>query len=206
MEAQAIMKTTYKLCASLALCSLLACQTQGTKVRDSLVRSDRLAIENPVDIAVLPIENRTHSPKFERLLETMHLEISHQLVQRRYSPLSQGVVEASARGQLPPSRGSLLDEAVMKDLARGSNADAILALQIRTWDESSLLSRSIVRFVAHVRLLGRESGQTLWAGGLEGQVRAGGLGTAPRDPERRAKAAVAEFALQLCNALPARIP
>ena len=132
--------------------------------------------------------------------------INRGLIQRKYSPLTAAVVDASMGKHIPRPPASIIDQRVLKGLAGRCGEDAVLALRISKWDESSLLSHNQVRFTATVTLLGGPEGTVLLAGGLDGAVKAGGLGPAPRQPEERARAAVEEFVRKLMEVLPWRRP
>ncbi len=113
-------------------------------------------------------------------------------------------MDAAFGDSLPVDGSSVVQEAVLKKLAGKAQEDAVLAIQINRWDESSLMASAIVRFSAEVTLLGSKEGRALWSGALQGQVKAGGTRPAPRDPEARANAAAAEFVAQLIQRLPRR--
>ena len=183
---------------------LSACATPMSGVRSALIQSPDLHRLSPADIAVLPIEDRTSDKKVSRLLAYMREEINRALPLRKYSPISIRTVDAAFGDSLPVDGSSLIQEAVLKKLCGRADEDAVLAVQINRWDESSLLSSAIVRFAAEVTLLSSKEGLALWSGDLQGQVKAGGQKPAPRGPSARARAAAKEFVAQLIDRLPRR--
>ena len=203
------MKQRGKTAAFLLLLGFLfggvsACAVPTSAVRSALIQSPDLHRLHPADIAVLPIEDRTTNKRVSTLLPYMRAEINRSLPLRRYSPVSTQAVDAAFGDSLPADGSSVVQEAVLKKLAGKAQEDAVLAIQINRWDDSSLFASAIVRFSAEVTLLGSKEGRALWSGGMEGQVKAGGLDPAPRGPEDRARAAVAEFVAQLIQRLPRR--
>ncbi len=184
---------------------LSACATPVSGVRASLIQSPDLHRLSPSDIAVLPIEDRTSDKKVSRLLPYMREEINRALPQRKYSPVTSRTVDAAFGDFLPVDGSSLIQEAVLKKLAGKAGEDAVLAVQINRWDETSLHASAIVRFSAGVTLLSSKEGLALWSGDLQGQVKAGGRQRpAPRGPKARARAAAKEFVTQLIDRLPRR--
>ncbi len=190
--------------STVAMLGLSACATQMSEVRSSLIHSPELRNQRPNDIAVLPIEDRTADKKVSRLLSFMRAEIRRRLPLRRYAPLTSQAVDAAFGEHLPVDGSSIIDAAVLGKLAGKAEEDAVLAIQINRWDESSLRASGVVRFAAEITLLSSSDRRPLWSGGLEGHVKAGGLRPAPLDPRDRAKAAVSEFATQLLDRLPRR--
>jgi len=183
-----------------------ACALQTSSVRSALIQSPDLHRLHPANIAVLPVEDRTGNKSVAALLPFMRDELNRSLPYRRYSPMAVSWVDSSLRDSAPARGASLVEEAVLKDLAGkvGQDADALLAVRINHWDDSSLLASAIVRFSAEVTLLGTKERKALWSGDLQGQVKAGGATPAPLDPADRARAAAAEFVAQLMQRLPRR--
>ncbi len=198
-------KTAAFLLLGFSFVGFSACAVQTSSVRGGgLLQSPDLHRLRPADIAVLPIEDRTSNKSVSRLLPFMREEINRSLPRRRYSPVSTQAVDAAFGDSLPVDGSSVVQEAVLKKLVGKAQEDAVLAIQINRWDESSLMASAIVRFSAEVTLLGSKEGRALWSGALQGQVKAGGTRPAPRDPEARANAAAAEFVAQLIQRLPRR--
>jgi hypothetical protein len=198
------MKQRGKLAAFLLFLGLSACAVPTSSVRSALIQSPDLHRLRPSDIAVLPIEDRTPDKKVSRLLPFMRDEVNRSLPQRRYAPVSVQAVDAAFGASLPAAGSSVVEEGILKKLAGKADEDAVLAIQISRWDDSSLMASGIVRFSAEVTLLGSKEGRALWSGDLQGQVKAGGSHPAPLDPDARARAAAAEFVAQLIQRLPRR--
>ncbi|MHC4077805.1 MAG: hypothetical protein ACYTGW_12480 [Planctomycetota bacterium] len=198
------MKQRGKTAAFLLIFGLSACATQSSAVRSAMVQSPDLHRLSPSDIAVLPIEDRTSDKTVSRLLSHMRAQINRALPQRKYSPVSTQAVDAAFGTALPVDGSSIIQEAVLKKLAGKADEDAVLAVQISRWDQSSLMANAIVRFAAEVTLFGSKEGRPLWSGDLQGQLKAGGANPAPRGPKDRARAAADEFVAQLIDRLPRR--
>lgn len=199
------MKQRGKTAAFLLFFGLSACAVQTSSVRSALIQSPDLHRLCPSNIAVLPVEDRTPNKSVARLLPYIREEINASLPARKYSPMAVGWVDTAIKGYVPAEGSSVVEEAVLRTLAdKLADEDAVLAVQINRWDDSSLMASAIVRFSAEVTLLGSKEGRALWSGDLEGQVKAGGSHPAPRDPDDRARAAAAEFVAQLIQRLPRR--
>ena len=80
-----------------------------------------------------------------------------------------------------------------RSIAGKAADDAMLAVRVDSWDESRLLSDMRVSFRLQAALVASD-GELLWSGGLSGEVKAGGLGPAPRDRDAMARSC-AELAL-----------
>lgn len=181
--------------------------TNEAEVREWLQISPELRATNPADIAVLPVEDATPEGTVGALAGHIREEINRALVQRSYSHLSSTYVDAhmGRRNVVPAAGGeSIVEPAVLSRLASKADEDAILAVQIARWDQTTLLVDNQVKFLAKVTLFGSKDRKVLWSGGLSGSVEAGGLRAAPRDPEARAKAAASEFVDALIGRLPMR--
>ena len=88
---------------------------------------------------------------------------------------------------------------------QGPFLNAILAVQIKYWDPSSLLVDNRVRYSVRATLFGSVGKVVLWSGEIpQGIAVAGGTGAAPRDPVARAQSAAREFVKELLELLPRR--
>ena len=159
------------------------------------------------NIAVLEVQDPTGQAGHLRGL--MREEVRVQLRDRLYAPTGLTYVDAHLRNGSKPAGGlSIVDAAHLKTLAAPAceqEIDGIFALQIQTWDESSLLVNNRVRYDVRVALYGAKGQKLLWHGGMRGEVDAGGLGPAPRDRRLRQEAAARAFVKDLVLKLPKRI-
>ena len=204
MDTKRVMKFCSKPMAYVALLGLVACTINPPpQINDELRQSPDFSAINPTDIAVLPVEDVTDGGKVAPLLELMRETLMEELITRDYTPLSAITVDAHMR-VTPGPDGSILEAAFLSTLASKAEEDAILALQISKWDDTTLLVDNRVRFEAQVTLLGSKDRQVLWSGRFAGDVEAGGMGAAPRDPARRAESTAREFIKALIGRLPKR--
>lgn len=200
-----------KYCTQLVALSLLglsACVMPGLPpIEDSLVRSAELGKVNPTSIAVLEVEDRTNGEFVKPLLETMRRQLGASLIDRYYSPLTSTYVDSRMQRAVQNAsagRVSSIETEFLASLAGQANEDAILAVQITHWDQSSLLVSNQVHFVAKVTMFASAKKIVLWSGDMRGVVVAGGAGAAPRDPIARAESAARELVKELLNRLPKR--
>ena len=193
---------------ALSLLGLPACVMPGLPpIEDSLVRSAELGKVNPTSIAVLEVEDRTNGDFVKPLLETMRKQLGASLIDRYYSPLTSTYVDTRMQRAVQNAssgRGSTIETEFLASLAGQANEDAILAVQVTHWDQSSLLVSNEVQFVAKVTMFASEKKIVLWSGDMRGVVVAGGTAAAPRDPAARAEAAARELIKELLNRLPKR--
>jgi hypothetical protein len=176
------------LCRGFALLGLVfagACATaEPIVVQATLSPTPALAALRPSDIAVLPVEDGTPDAAAAEQLGSLREEIMRQLVRRGYVPLtgltvdlalkSQRAADASAR------RDSILAPASMQKVAGKCGENAVFGLRVEQWDDSRLMSAERVRFRFQAVMMASD-GQLLWSGSLQGEVKAGGAGAAPRD-------------------------
>ena len=204
LNTKRVMKFCSKSMAHVAFLGLVACTINPPpQIDDELRQSPEFAAVNPTDIAVLPVEDVTDGGDVAPLLELMRNTAMEELITRNYTPLSATMVDASMQVTTGPDR-SILEAAYLSTLVSKAEEDAILALQISKWDDTTLLVDNRVRFEAQVTLLGSKDRQVLWTGRLVGDVEAGGMGNAPRDPQARAASAAREFIKALISRLPKR--
>ncbi len=185
--------------------ALAACETAPPRVFSSLEASTELFAVNPADVAVLPIEDATPDGTAADVRTVMREEIAKALVLRQYTPLAPAKVDEVLSGQTPaPPAVSVVDAAWLRSVQGKFGEDATLGVRVTRWDRSSLMSSGHVRFAAEVTMVSTRAKSPLWSGVLEGEVKAGGSGPAPRDRAGRARSAAVEFAAELVRSLPRR--
>lgn len=191
-------------------CLLAAgCKTaEPVTVYPSFTVAPAMTTSPPSQVSVLPIEDGTTAGDAQRHLTFFRQELNRGLVLRKYSPINaafvdaqlQAVREASAR----PSGGTNLDPAYLRGVASRLDGEAVLAVRVDRWDESKLLVTNRIDFQMQAALVQRD-GQQLWFGTLNGQIKAGGAGAAPRDRDYMARSC-AEIAIhELLLRLPLRL-
>ncbi len=186
--------------------ALAACKsTPPLASTPSFVTYPALATRNPADIAVLPVEDGTSTLDASRHLEFMRQVLQRRLPARLYSPIASHVVDAALQNAAPGPGETLMTPAYLKRVSGKATEDAVLAVHVDRWDESRLLSEMKVGFQFQAALMSSD-GELLWSGSLSGDVKAGGLGPAPRDRDAMARSC-AELALHdLLNQLHSRRP
>ncbi|MHC5064668.1 MAG: GNA1162 family protein [Planctomycetota bacterium] len=197
------MRSTTKIFTLLLF--LTACQGVPPVVLNSSLRvRPELDELRPVDIAVLPIEDATPAKTATPHLEVIRSQVAQALVQRHYSPLSQAMVDQRMRETGAGPGPSVVDASYQRSMLGRFGEDAVLGLTVVDWDESTLMKNSRVNFTARVSLMHSASRQILWAGDVDGSVKAGGDGVAPRRRPDRASAAAKTFAEAVIETLPIR--
>jgi hypothetical protein len=198
-------------CGLLGALLLWACQSAPpVLVQPSFTTAPALLIRRPADIAVLPVEDASPGGAADRHLTFLRQEIMRQLVDRRYTPLTAGVVDAAMKGNADiaaarASGASILEPATLKKLAGHSSEDALLVLRLDQWDESNLLSSKKLYFRCQAALVAND-GQQLWFGTLGGEIKAGGAGAAPRELDSMARNCGEMLVHELLLQLPMRQP
>ncbi|MCB9871943.1 MAG: hypothetical protein H6837_18970 [Planctomycetes bacterium] len=203
---------TRRLSALSALLWLAACYNPPPLVEHRLQSDPELTNLNPSQIAVLAVEDDTPGKKLKDVQAAVRDELAARLPFLRYAPLGLVYVDGRAgRAAVAATTGALsvLEREYLSAVTaqfEGAEAkpDAILAVAVSHWDDSSLLINSRVRFSAKVALFGCSAGRVLWSGSLSGEVEAGGKGPAPRDPVARAESAAREFARAVVAQMPPR--
>lgn len=192
--------------AGLAALMLVACQAPNpVRTQPSFRTTPALAVRNPIDIAVLPLEDGTPSGAAVRHLVIMRQTLERQLPERLYSPLTASWVDARLASHRRNPGETLLSPSWLKRIAGQAGEDAALAVRVERWDEGNLLSDRKVRFQFEAVLIAAD-GEVLWSGTLTGEVKAGGVGAAPRDRDGMARSC-AELALtELLQQLPPHTP
>jgi len=189
---------------ALAAFALLAvgCQTPApVVVNSSFAAAPAYATRSPADVAVLPVEDGTPNGSAARLLTLLRQEVMRQLPDRLFSPIAPQIVDASLRNApTPPAGQSILVPATLQKMAGHAAEDAVFALRVDKWDEGRLQVDRKVWFQFQAALVGAD-GVQLWSGSIQGEIKAGGLGPAPRDRDGMARScvelAVREMLLQL---------
>jgi hypothetical protein len=192
-----------------ALCSLalaLGCvPLPPAAVNSSLQATDGLRAANPSNIAVVPVEDGTRGGNARDVLETFRQEMYAALVQRRYVPLSSRVVDPVVREQAAAvANASLTRPEVLARVAGHLNEDAVLAVRITAWDESRVMANARVRFGVEATMISSSTKAVLWSGGLDGEVKAGREGAAPRYRDERVLDCTKQIARAMISQLPER--
>lgn len=154
--------------------------------------SDRLEQLQPAEIAVAPIRDQTDAQRVP--LEVVRTAFVESLVERRYSPLAPGYVdanwvEASFRGTPLP--------------------DAVLVVAVTGWNPNHLYSTGKVTLSADVSLFegGDTTGVVLWQRSFQGDVDMGPApGKAPAPGADLIPRALRQLAQKALTALPMRDP
>jgi hypothetical protein len=194
---------------ALAACALVAaCETAPpVDVSANFVETPAFATRSPSQVAVLPVEDGTGNAAVQRQLVFLRQQVMRELPARLYSPLTATTVDAALRNVPRPAQGeSILVPATLQKLAGHAAEDAVFALRVDRWDEGRLMVDKKVWFQFQAALVGAD-GVPLWSGTIQGSVKSGGAGAAPRDRESMtrscAELAVREMMLRLprCNHL-----
>jgi hypothetical protein len=189
----------------------VACKTaEPVTVYPSFTTSPAMAAHKPAEIAVLPVEDGSPASAASRHLVFLRQEIMRQLVDRLYTPLSAPVVDAALKGNADAAaareaKTSVLEPVYLKKIAGISSEDAVLALRVDAWDESHLLTSHRLAFQFQAALVSN-TGEQLWYGTINGNLKAGGAGTAPRDRDYMARSCGELAIRELMLRLPARLP
>lgn len=195
----------------LALLLAAACQTvDPVTVQANVNSTPALAVQKPADIAVLQVEDASPGGAASRHTPFLRQELMRQLVGRRYSPMTATVVDAAMKGnaelaQAKASGTSILEPARLSKLAGHCSEDALLALRIDQWDESNLMAGKKLSFRCQATMVG-SNGQQLWFVALAGEIKAGGIGAAPRDLDGMARSCGEMIVRELMGRLPERQP
>ena len=171
----------------------------------SFAASPALALRNPSDIAVLPVEDGTSNKAVERFSDYMRQTIQRALPSRLYVPLSLELVDSAMLSNKPQPGESMLSPAYLKRVAGKFSEEALIAFRINRWDESRLMVDKTVDFEVQAALVASD-GEVLWSGNLVGTVKSGGLAAAPRDRDQMSRSC-ANLAIEAAmNHLPHRNP
>lgn len=142
------------LCSVLAGLAASACSTppppRGATQENLAAR--RLGSVQPVEVVVMPVENRTESAALP--LNDLRDQFQRGLVQRRYSPLSLEFVDQHRTSEATYRPGALGEQAVLRVVITG-------------WDASRWRSHALLVIDADVHLLDAaspEASNALWGG------------------------------------------
>lgn len=196
------------LVGCVAACGILmvaGCRTVNpVTVNASFVASPDFAENCPTVISVLPIEDGTEAGSAGRHLTFMRQEVNRQLVRMRgYSATTENWVDASMAGAAP-SGESILAPASLTSLAQAGKDDAVLAVRVERWDETTLLADRRVRFEFRAAMVAKD-GKQLWSGSMSGRVKAGGVGASPLGRNASARSCAELAVAELLMRLPVRI-
>jgi hypothetical protein len=195
-------------CSGVAIAAALllaGCQTgPPVLVNSTLVATDAFSARSPKNVAVLPVEDGTADGAAQRHLVFLRQEVMRQMVDRLFAPLSPNVVDAGLRGVAGGSaKESLLTPATLQRMSGHSNEDAVFALRVDRWDESNLVTAHKIWFQFQAVLVGVDQVQ-LWSGTIQGEVKAGGAGAAPRDRDGMARSCGTLAVQEMMSRLPKR--
>ncbi|GAB4142813.1 MAG: hypothetical protein Fur0037_10160 [Planctomycetota bacterium] len=194
-------KRTFSLLVLLCGCAV----PNPVVVTPSFQATPALFERNPSDIAVLQVEDGTADGAASRLCGLMRQVLMSHLPDRLYAPLSARVVDAALSDDRPAEGQTALSPAYLKRIGGKVREDAVLAVRIDRWDESSILVDNRVRFQLQAAMSAPD-GELLWQGGLTGEIKAGGQGAAPRDREAMARSCAEIAMIELLNHLQPRRP
>ncbi len=195
----------------LALLLLAGCRTvEPVTVFPSFTTAPALAVRRPADVAVLPVEDASPGGAAGRYLVFLRQEIMRQIVDRRYTPLTASVVDSAMKGNADVaaarmSGASILEPALLQKIAGHSSEDALFVLRIDQWDDSQLMVTKRLTFRCQAALVGSD-GQQLWFGNMNGELKAGGAGAAPRERDSMARNCGELMVRELLLRLPLRLP
>lgn len=171
----------------------------------SFAASPALALRNPSDIAVLPVEDGTSNKGVERFAEYMRQTIQRALPSRLYVPLSLDLVDSAMLANKPQPGESMLAPGYLKRVAGKFSEEALIAFRINRWDESRLMVDKTVDFEVQAAMVASD-GEVLWSGSLVGTVKSGGLAAAPRDRDQMSRSCANLAIESALNYLPRRSP
>ena len=158
----------------------------------------------------MPVEDASPGGAASRHLVFLRQEIMRQLVDRRYTPMTANVVDSAMKGNADVaaarmSGASILEPALLRKIAGHSSEDALFVLRIDQWDESQLMVSKRMNFRCQAALVGSD-GQQLWYGTMNGELKAGGAGAAPRERDTMARNCGELLVRELMLRLPLRLP
>lgn len=201
--------------ATLGLLFVAGCQAPNpVDVDGTFVSSPALAARSPAVVSVLPVEIAPAAASagpgsIERHRTFLRQELRRQLSERLYAATTEQWVDASLRGAGASVSGtggsadSVLTPANLERLAAASRDDAVFALRVDEWDETTLLADRKVKFRFQAALVAKD-GTQLWSGDLAGRVKSGGISAAPRGRDAASRSCVEMAVRQLLLRLPDR--
>lgn len=181
-----------------------SCQTPPPiNASSSFSASPALALRNPSDIAVLPVEDGSSEQVASRHLDYMRQALQRQLPARLYVPLAPELVDAAMLKNQPKEGETLMTPAYLKRIAGKATEEAALAVRVNRWDESHLLTDKKVDFEIQAVLVAND-GEVLWSGNLSGSVKSGGFSAAPRDRDQMGRSCAELAMIEVLNHLQRR--
>lgn len=184
-----------------------ACQTEPARQISSGLRLTPAFEEvRPSQIAIVGIEDGTPERSFLPLVDTLRVAVERELAERGYAPLAPAYIDAKLRAIGKLGTGSPLDADWLGGLRNAFQEDAVLGIRVVEWDPRRVVETRRVEFAVDVLMLATESGQTLWSGRLEGNVKAGGEGASPLTRTQQIDSAAQVLADALVDELPIRSP
>jgi hypothetical protein len=180
-----------------------ACQTtEPVVVNATFVAAKEFDDRSPSQIAVLKVEDGTADGVVQRHLTFLRQEVMRQLPGRLFTPIAAGAVDAALGAQPAPGAGeSILVPATLRKLSGHAGEDATFALRVDRWDEGRLHVDRRLWFQFQAALVGSD-GVQLWSGTISGEVKAGGVGAAPRDRDSMARSCGELAITEMMNRLP----
>jgi hypothetical protein len=190
--------------ATLGFLVLAGCQTPNpVKVDADFAVSPTLLASSPTVLSVLPVEDGTANGAVASRIPFFRQELNRQLVSRGYSSTTESWVDAAQIGAAPIGESILTPNRLLA-MAKAGRDDAVVAVRIERWDEQTLMFDRKVRFRASVAMVGSD-GTQLWSGSMQGSVKAGGAGAAPRGRDAAARSCVSLVVGALLEWLPERV-
>jgi len=138
--------------------------------RLDLQATSLLPRENPAEVAVLPVVDKTGDPRVQKILPDLRRAFYWKLIDRRYTPLGLGYVDRVLRTQ---SEGPV---PLVKSLLGKFGEDAILLVTVNSWSEKLLRVDRRVRASLEIHLVSSRSGREIWGGTMDTEIRVPGHG------------------------------
>ena len=189
-----------------ALLALAACASKPPVIIESTMNSDpALVSQSPNEIVVLPVEDATNSRGIDTT--AMRAAIADALPEKRYVPIRLSHADSVLANAGVSLAGSAVDAAAVQSLRGKLDEDALLGVRITRWDTSRLAATGRLQFTAETMLTSSATGQPLWWGVVEGDVKAGGeTGVVPVSTDDKLKSVHGLFGRYILAELPRRIP
>ncbi len=129
---------------------------------------EKLKTVAPIDIAVLmPRDNTTRTSLFPGVrppalpLAEIREIAYRELIRQRYTPISLTFLDNAFFGKATPS------EASFKEVEERTNADALLSISIKRWDDSRWRGDKVLGIGAELYLIDAKTGETLWQANID---------------------------------------
>jgi len=126
--------------------------------------------ENPAEVAVLPVLDKTGIPNVQRFLPDLRRAFYRRLMERRYTPLALGYVDRVLRTQ---SGGPV---PLVKNLLGKFGEDALLLVTVNSWSERMLRADRRIRASLEIHLVSSRSGREVWGGTVDTEIKVPGHG------------------------------